>query len=112
MVYQHPWYVSSAPHYPNGRLGVVFISHAEKVAVGDEVPLFCYWPDAGVVLIGRVWLFRPLEPRTIDQTQPESGHLPPDASGRKSTALEPLCTRSDAAVLRLIDLPPASDQCC
>ena len=52
MVYQHPWYVSSAPHYPNGRLGVVFISPTEKVAVGDEIPLFFYWPDAEVVLTG------------------------------------------------------------
>ena len=42
MVYQHPWYVSSAPHTSNGRLGVVFISPTEKVAVGDEVSLFCY----------------------------------------------------------------------
>ena len=40
MVYQHPWYVSSAPHTSFGRLGVVFISPTEKVAVGDEIPLF------------------------------------------------------------------------
>jgi len=46
MVYQHPWYVSSAPHLPNGRLGVVFISPTEKVAVGVELPQICYWPDA------------------------------------------------------------------
>ena len=42
MVYQHPRYVSSAPHYLFGRLGVVFISPTEKVAVGDEVLLFYY----------------------------------------------------------------------
>ena len=42
MVYQHTWYVSLAPIMPNGRLGVVFISPTEKVAVGDEIPLFCY----------------------------------------------------------------------
>ena len=40
MVYQHPWYVSSAPHLSNGRLGVVFISSTKKVAVGDEILLF------------------------------------------------------------------------
>ena len=42
MVYQHPWYVSLAPHISFGRLGVVFINPTEKVAVGDEIPLFCY----------------------------------------------------------------------
>ena len=42
MVYQHPWYVSSAAHLSNGWLGVVFISPTEKVAIGDEIPLFCY----------------------------------------------------------------------
>ena len=31
---------------------------------------------------------------------PASGRLPPDASGRRFAALEPLCTRSDAASLR------------
>ena len=36
VVYQHPWYVSLAPHLSNGRLGVVFISPTEKVAVGVE----------------------------------------------------------------------------
>ena len=39
---QHPWYVSLAPLYSNSRLGVVFISPTEKVAIGDEIPLFCY----------------------------------------------------------------------
>ena len=38
MVYQHPWYVSSAPHISNGRLGVVFISPTKKVAVVVEFP--------------------------------------------------------------------------
>ena len=38
MVYQHPWYVSSVPHTSNGRLGVVFISPTEKVAVGVKFP--------------------------------------------------------------------------
>ena len=42
MVYQHPWYVSLAPLISNGRLGVVFISPTEKVAIGDEISLFCY----------------------------------------------------------------------
>ena len=42
MVYQHPWYVSSAPLISFGWFGVVFISPSEKVAVGDEVLLFCY----------------------------------------------------------------------
>ena len=42
MVYQHPWYVSLAPHTLFARLGVVFISPTEKVAVGDEILLFCY----------------------------------------------------------------------
>jgi hypothetical protein len=102
MVYQHPWYVSSAPHPSNGRLGVIFISPTEKVAVGVELPQFCYWPDAesswpdasgrpdrwaGKTLIGR-W--------------PASGRLPPDASGRRYAALETLCTRSGAAFLRPI----------
>ena len=36
MVYPHRLYVSSAPHYSFGWLGVVFISPTEKVAVGDE----------------------------------------------------------------------------
>ena len=39
MVYRHPRYVSSAPHLSNGRLGGLFISPTEKVAIGDEVPL-------------------------------------------------------------------------
>ena len=38
MVYQYPWYVFLAPHTSNGRLGVVFISPTEKVAVGVEFP--------------------------------------------------------------------------
>ena len=42
IVYQHPRYVSSAPHASFGRLGVVFISPTEKIAVGDEILLFCY----------------------------------------------------------------------
>jgi hypothetical protein len=42
MVYQHPWYVSLAPLHSFGRLEVVFISPTEKVAIGDEIPLFCY----------------------------------------------------------------------
>ena len=42
MVYQHPWYVSLAPLYSFGGLGVVFISPTKKVDVGDEIPLFCY----------------------------------------------------------------------
>jgi hypothetical protein len=42
MVYQHPWYVSSAPHFSNDLLGVVFISPTEKVAVGVEFPQNCY----------------------------------------------------------------------
>ena len=42
MVYEHPRYVSLALHMSFGRLGVVFISPTEKVAVGDEIPLFCY----------------------------------------------------------------------
>ena len=42
MVCQHPWYVSSAPLLSNGQLGVIFISPTEKVAVGDEIPLFYY----------------------------------------------------------------------
>ena len=42
MVYQHPKYVFSAPLVSNGRLGVVFISPTEKVAVGDEILFFCY----------------------------------------------------------------------
>ena len=42
MVYQHPWYVFLAPHCSFGQLGVVFISPIEKVAVGDEIPLFYY----------------------------------------------------------------------
>ena len=99
MVYQHPWYVFSAPLFSNGRLGVVFISPAEKIAVGVEFPWNCYWPDAesswpdtsshpdrwaSNILIGR-WL--------------ESSRLPTDASGRRFAALEPYCTRSDAVVL-------------
>ena len=59
---------------------------------------------------------RPLESRTTDRTLPASGHLPPDASGRKFAALEPLCTRSDAAVLRPVGLLPVSGlafgRCC
>ena len=39
MVYQHPWYVFSALHTSNGRLGGLFISLMEKVAVGDETQL-------------------------------------------------------------------------
>ena len=42
MVYQYLWYVFSAPHTSFGLLGVVFISPTEKIAVGDEIPLFCY----------------------------------------------------------------------
>ena len=42
MVYQHPRYVSLAPLSSFGRLGVVFISPTEKVAVGDEILLFFY----------------------------------------------------------------------
>ena len=42
MVYQHPWYVCSAPHDSFGQLGVVFISPTEKVAIWDEIPLFFY----------------------------------------------------------------------
>ena len=34
IVYQHPWYVFSALLFSNGRLGVYFITHIEKVAVG------------------------------------------------------------------------------
>ena len=90
MVYQHPWYVSLAPPLSNGRLGVLFISPTEKVAVGDEIPLFL--PDAELVLTGRVQSSRPLEPRILNWTLPASGHLPPDASGRSFAALEPLCT--------------------
>ena len=51
MVYEHPWYVSSAPLYSNGQLGGLFISPIEKVAIGDEIPLF--W-DADHVLTGCV----------------------------------------------------------
>ena len=40
MVYQHARYVSSVPLMPNDRLGVVFISPIEKLAVGDEILLF------------------------------------------------------------------------
>ena len=40
MVYQHPWYVYSAPLSSNGRLEGLFISRTEKVAVGDETHLF------------------------------------------------------------------------
>ena len=36
MMYQHPWYVSSAPLYSNSLLEGLFISPTEKVAVGDE----------------------------------------------------------------------------
>ena len=39
MVYQHPWYVSSALHILNDRLGVLFISPTEKVAIGGETQL-------------------------------------------------------------------------
>ena len=46
MVYQHPWYVSSAPPDSNGWLGVVFISPMEKVAVGVEFPRNSYWSNA------------------------------------------------------------------
>ena len=42
IVYQHPWYVSLAPHYSNGWLEVVFISPTEKVTIEDEILLFCY----------------------------------------------------------------------
>ena len=35
---------------------------------------------------------------------PASGHLPPDVSDRSFAALEPLCTRPDSVVLRLVDL--------
>ena len=42
MVYQHPWYVFLAPHTSFAWLGVVFISPTKKVAIGDEIPLFCY----------------------------------------------------------------------
>ena len=42
IVYQYPWYVSLAPHHSFDWLGVVFISPTEKVAVGDEIWLFCY----------------------------------------------------------------------
>ena len=35
---------------------------------------------------------------------PASSHLPPDAPGRSFAALEPLCTRPDSAVLRLVNL--------
>ena len=36
MVYQHPWYVSLAPHFSNDRLGGLFISPTEKVVVGTK----------------------------------------------------------------------------
>ena len=39
MVYQHPKYVSLTPLFSNGRLGGLFISPTEKVAVEDEIPL-------------------------------------------------------------------------
>ena len=39
MVYQHPWYISSSLLTSIGRLGGLFISHMEKVAVGDETQL-------------------------------------------------------------------------
>ena len=43
-----------------------------------------------------------VEPRTTDRTLPASDHLPPDVSGHSFVVLEPLCTRSDAASLRLV----------
>ena len=39
MVYQHPWYVFSAPPLLNGRLGGLFISPTEKVGIGDKTQL-------------------------------------------------------------------------
>ena len=42
MAYKHPWYALSAPLLSFGRLGIVFISPTEKVAIGDEILLFCY----------------------------------------------------------------------
>jgi hypothetical protein len=104
MVYQHPWYLSLALHTSFGRLRVVFISPTKKVAIGDEILLFCYWPDAQVVLIGHVRSSRSLEPQSTDRTLPASGHLPPDASGHNFAALEPFYTRSNVVVLHPIDL--------
>ena len=43
-------------------VGGLFISPMEKVAVGDEMPLFYYRPDAAFVLTGCVWSSQPLEP--------------------------------------------------
>ena len=82
MVHQHLWYVSSALHMSNGRLGGLFISPTEKVAVGGETQLSATDRTRPVVptvresaLIG-LWA--------------ESGHHRSDASGRADAALEPL----------------------
>ena len=88
MVYQHPWYVSSALPPSNGRLGGLFIGPTEKVAVGDEIPLFFYWPDAAVILTGRVRSPQPLSVHVEIGRTAEFGHHRPDTSSRICTILE------------------------
>ena len=112
IVYQHPWYVSSAPPpviWPVG--GCIYKPHWESSRWGWN-PIFCYWPNADHVLTECVRSSQPLELQSTDRTLPASGHLPPDASGRKFAALEPLCTRSDAVVLCPVGLSPAFVCCC
>ena len=87
MVYQHPWYVFSALHISNGRLGGLFISPMEKVAIGDETQLSATDQTRPVVPTVRA--------RALIGLWAESGLTRSDASGRSSAALEPLWTRSD-----------------
>ena len=75
----------------------LFISPTKKVAVGDEThfsatdrTLITSWPDTSN---------RPDRwSAHVDWMQCESSHYRSDASGRDVAALEPLWTRSDAAV--------------
>ena len=81
MVYQHPWYVSSAPHYSNGRLRGLFISPVEKVAIGGETQLSAtdrtrpVVPTVGARALIGLWA--------------ESSHHRSDVFGRAGATLEP-----------------------
>ena len=91
MVYQHPWYVSSAPLYSNGWLGGLFISPTEKVVVRNETTFLlltghCCHPDRTRPVVPTV------EASALIGLGAESGHCRSDASGRADAALEPLWT--------------------
>ena len=89
MVYQHPRNVSSTPHSSNGRLGGLFISPMEKVAVGGETQLSAtdrtlFRPDQTRLVILTV------RSRVLIGLWAESGLTRSNASGHAGAALQPL----------------------